>query len=83
MWRRYRTYPGYNLINTLDADDRASEAAAIPSWTGADYVNDMMFSHKFCLAPAGNSEGWGRGLHWFAIQLNLSSSIHRIPQLNS
>jgi hypothetical protein len=69
VWRRYRTRAGFNLINTLDAGDRASEAAAVPTWTGDyDFVNDMMFSHKFCLAPSGNSAGWGSRVHLSAMK---------------
>ena len=32
---------------------------------------------------ASSSRPPPRGLHWFPFQLNLSSSVHRISQLNS
>ena len=60
----------------------AGSAAAALAGAGARWGGDLELGSR---SPVRNRQvaPRGRGLHSFPIQLNFSSSVHRITQLNS
>lgn len=60
VWLAHKDRPGFTIINTRHPADREKEARLTAELVaGSGFVNQMMFSHRFCLAPAGNAGGFG------------------------